>query len=185
MELAAIRRLRTRQIIDNDFGGVECAFAAHIGKAPTTTYRWFTDKVAHKRNIGEKTARLIEKKCAKPALWLDAPLDTSDNLSAKPSVRQRTDTTITLLSSVFTDKLSARISDQEEAHLISWYRRSSVANKRRLYLQAELYCLVDNPEIVDDSMEGIGIRNLLKKEKSGTKRDKHEGVSRSRHNKTS
>jgi hypothetical protein len=71
MDLADNRRSRVRQLIQSRFQGVAAQFAAAIGRSPTQVARWFMAK-PHKRDIGEKIARDIEKRLALPRGWLDS-----------------------------------------------------------------------------------------------------------------
>lgn len=50
-----------------------------------------------------------------------------------------------------------------ETELLFWYRRISSANRRKLYLQAELFCLADDPENADP-FTAAGLVNLNPKE---------------------
>lgn len=73
MDRAAIRAKRTRQLIDEQFHGVDAEFARKIEVAATQVARWFMDKDnKHRRNIGERMARLIEDRCGLAPYWLDA-----------------------------------------------------------------------------------------------------------------
>lgn len=162
MELADIRRTRVRQIIDDDFAKVDAAFAEAIGKAPTVIYRWFTDKLAHRRNIGEKMARHIENKCGKPPLWLD----TREQI-VHQEVAQYATGKVRLIQGMPSpqspDTLENRGSDvPREARLLRMYRQLSPTNQRRLELHAELLILEQTPAGADPFDAG-GISNLKKK----------------------
>ena len=85
MDVREIRRTRLRQLIDSRFGGVDAALAAHIGISASYLSRIFTNKVEHRRNLGEKLARDIEKQCGLDHESLDMPLDSKELPS--PDVR--------------------------------------------------------------------------------------------------
>jgi hypothetical protein len=71
MDLPEIRRQRLRKLIDERYSGVDARLAAKIERQPAQVARLFmTNK--HKRDIGEKLARHIERANALPAGWLDA-----------------------------------------------------------------------------------------------------------------
>jgi hypothetical protein len=124
------------------------------------------------RNIGDDKARQIERLFGLRDGEMDAP----------PSVRQRTESYLTEES---VNLSAGEPSDWRESQLVDWYRRISPANKRKLWAQAQLYCLEDDPDAADP-FEEAGIPNLLRKGKqengiSGAAR----GVPRARHGKGS
>lgn len=73
MDIRKNRQLRLRQLIDEQFGGVDSAFAAKIDRAPSYIARIFTKKPEHHRNVSETMAREIETICALEPGWLDLP----------------------------------------------------------------------------------------------------------------
>jgi SOS-response transcriptional repressor LexA len=60
MELSEIRRRRLAQIIDTRFKGIASDLAAAIGRDSSYVSRIFTEKLEHRRNLGEGLARDIE-----------------------------------------------------------------------------------------------------------------------------
>jgi phage repressor protein C with HTH and peptisase S24 domain len=71
MDIRKIRQMRLRQLIDDQFGGVDAVFAGKIGRAPSYIARMFTKKAEHHRNISEQMAREIESICGLEPAWLD------------------------------------------------------------------------------------------------------------------
>lgn len=70
------RRQRLRILINERFDGVDARLATKISRQAAQIARIFaTNK--HKRDIGEKLARHIERSCGLPSGWLD--LDESAN----------------------------------------------------------------------------------------------------------
>lgn len=71
--IADIRRRRLRQLIDEQYDGVDASFAAKIDRQASYVSFLFTknDKGGYRRNIGEKLARHIEKAAGLPSGWLD------------------------------------------------------------------------------------------------------------------
>lgn len=78
MDIRETRKLRLRQLIDEQFGGIDAAFAARVGKAASYISRIFTDRAEHRRNISENMAREIELDCGLEAGWLDRPITLGD-----------------------------------------------------------------------------------------------------------
>lgn len=74
MDTRDLRRIWLRQLISDQFGGVDAAFAAHVGKQASYISRIFTDKPEHRRNISENMAREIEAACGLEPGWLDRPI---------------------------------------------------------------------------------------------------------------
>lgn len=70
--ISDIRRRRVRQLIDQQFSGVLARFANRIGRSANQAARWFMDSPEHRRNIGERLARDIERQLHLPRLWLDS-----------------------------------------------------------------------------------------------------------------
>lgn len=87
MDVREIRKTRLRQLIDSQFGGIDAALAVKIGASASYVSRIFTDKVEHRRNIGESMARKIEQECGLEPGALDAPLEisVSPTLDVRPS----------------------------------------------------------------------------------------------------
>lgn len=78
MDIADIRRLRLKEIIDSRFEGVSARLAGAIGIQPSYVARIFTGKSEHRRNIGERMARNIELTLDLPSGWLDRPFPIED-----------------------------------------------------------------------------------------------------------
>ena len=78
MDIAEIRRIRLRQLITEQFGGTDAAFALTIEKQPSYVSRLFSENENHRRNLGDKLAREIEKKCVLETGWLDRPLEDAE-----------------------------------------------------------------------------------------------------------
>ena len=83
MELHDTRRRRVRQIIEEQFGGVDAKFAARIERSPAQVARWFMDN-EHKRDIGEKLARHIERATAQPQGSLDTDVQNGAPVVQQP-----------------------------------------------------------------------------------------------------
>lgn len=76
------------------------------------------------------------------------------------------------------------VTDQKELQLLDRFRRISATNRRKLLLDAERFCMDDDPEPLDDSFESIGQTNLYRKaKKKNATRDKPIGVPKARHGK--
>ena len=74
MDIRETRKHWLRHLIHEQFGGVDAAFAAHVGKQASYISRIFTDKAEHRRNISENMAREIEAACGLEPGWLDRPI---------------------------------------------------------------------------------------------------------------
>ncbi len=77
VDTAAVRRRRARLLIDQEFKGIDAGLAERIDTQPSQVSRWFMENPKHRRNIGEKMARRIEKECGLPPGWMDNELDDS------------------------------------------------------------------------------------------------------------
>jgi len=71
MNTPAMRISKLRKIIDDDFGGSQSSFSAFTEIKPQQVSRWLSKKAAKIPEISEASARDIEKKCRKPAGWMD------------------------------------------------------------------------------------------------------------------
>ncbi|MBR7002090.1 MAG: LexA family transcriptional regulator [Neisseriaceae bacterium] len=71
-----------RKLIDERFGGNQSAFARAIGKTPTHIYQWLNGI----RNIGDGTARQIEKALGLPNDYLFNPSEKIE-LIKKPKIK--------------------------------------------------------------------------------------------------
>lgn len=72
MGLYEIRRKRLRQLIDERFDGVNAKLAEAMQWPATDLSRFFV-KGKHGRNISERKARELERKCRVGKYWLDQP----------------------------------------------------------------------------------------------------------------
>ena len=71
MDIFNLRRLNLQLLIDVDFNGNQARLSEKTDiKAPQIN-RWLSTTARDKRNITEKSARNIEKRCDKPAGWMD------------------------------------------------------------------------------------------------------------------
>jgi hypothetical protein len=73
MDTQQTRVANLRHLIETEFDGVDARLAERVGRQPSYIYRIFTDKEQHRRPLGEKLARDIERACGKPLGWLDIP----------------------------------------------------------------------------------------------------------------
>jgi hypothetical protein len=71
MDIFEMRRKRLLELINTDFDGNQAAFSRHTGLTAPQINRWISPTSNDKRNITERSAREIEKKCGKPFDWLD------------------------------------------------------------------------------------------------------------------
>lgn len=120
MEIFETRRARLIKLIEDDFEGNQASFCRHTEIGAPQLNRWISETNSDKRNITERSAREIERKCGKPMDWLD-----------------RQDDYISL--------------SDEEANLISIYRRLSRYDKDVIALQAQT--LLDRPKLEISSSE--------------------------------
>lgn len=81
MDIKAVRRARLRRLIQDRFSGVNAKLAEKIERQPDYVSRLLTDKPRHRRDLGEKLARDIERKVGLPLGWLD--VDESDDPRAQ------------------------------------------------------------------------------------------------------
>ncbi len=87
MDIHAIRRANLRAIIDDEFEGSLAEFARYMGVESSYISRYYSTK-SQQRNIGNQTARKIERLLKKPFGWMDqihgetqAALPTAPKLS--------------------------------------------------------------------------------------------------------
>lgn len=119
------------------------------------------------RNIGDAKAREIEQLFGMAEGSMDLPLAHGRKASQPVSkiAPSQSLTNKVLQETLSRDTLQGSdISAADELQLIQWYRRLSPTNRRKLYMQAELYCLADDPDEADP-FERAGIPNLLTKAK--------------------
>lgn len=65
-----IRRDNLRHVIDNEFPSAR-QLALKMGTNPNNLSRIFSDKEAHRRNVGDDMARSVERAASKPRGWMD------------------------------------------------------------------------------------------------------------------
>lgn len=84
MEIWETRRVRLDQLIKERFNGVKAQAAAFLGWPATDISRYFNSG-KDGRNISERKAREIERKCKLPTYWMDAsetkPLQAQQSLA--------------------------------------------------------------------------------------------------------
>lgn len=74
MDIHEIRRRNLRKIIEEQFDGSAAELTRQVDIDPSYISRIFIIKKSqHRRNIGNKIARKIEKACGKPHGWMDQP----------------------------------------------------------------------------------------------------------------
>lgn len=83
MDVKAIRRSRLRKLIAERFHGINAQLASKIERQPDYVSRLLTEKPRHRRDLGEKLAREIERKVGLPSGWLDID-EASDSLIQQP-----------------------------------------------------------------------------------------------------
>lgn len=66
MDIYIARRHHLKHLIATEFKGSQKALADRLEVPPSQISRWLSETTAAKRNISERTAREIEKKCGKP-----------------------------------------------------------------------------------------------------------------------
>ncbi len=77
MDIHDIRRLRLKQLISERFGGSAAKFSLEAEVSSSYLSRIFTSNPAHRRNVGEKLARNLERKLGLEDGWLDMPINTT------------------------------------------------------------------------------------------------------------
>jgi hypothetical protein len=82
VDLNEIRLRRIRQIINERHDGNNSKFADRVGMQGAYASRLWTERLKHKRNIGEKLARRIEEAHGLAKGWLDydESLEITDKL---------------------------------------------------------------------------------------------------------
>ena len=72
MDIFETRRIRLAKIIDDDFAGNQSAFGRHTGYSQSQINKCLSETNISKRNITERFAREIERKCRKLMDWMDS-----------------------------------------------------------------------------------------------------------------
>lgn len=71
MDIAEIRRKNLKLVIEQRCGGVASELARLLDKQPSELSRIFSKNPAHRRNVGSRLARRIEKVIGKEPGWMD------------------------------------------------------------------------------------------------------------------
>lgn len=72
MDIAEIRRNNLKLIIEERFNGVASELARLLDKQPSEISRIFSQNITHRRNIGSRLARELERVIGKPMGWMDS-----------------------------------------------------------------------------------------------------------------
>lgn len=84
MDISGKRLLNAKLILKELCAGNKSAFARKIEKTPQLLNKWWSDDDAMKRNIGNSSARLIERSFELPHGWLDELHDNINDLEEDP-----------------------------------------------------------------------------------------------------